>query len=137
MARPDAGRGPGRPRAPESDPELSAARRAELERLSRLAHVLDDLVKLPGTDFRVGLDGVAGLIPGVGDAVSAAVSAYLIARAAKLGLPVTLILRMVGNLGLDLVVGAIPVVGDLFDFGFRANRRNVELLRRHLERAAT
>jgi hypothetical protein len=115
---------------------LDAARQAELQRLSQLARVMDDLVRVPGTEFRVGLDGLAGLVPGVGDALSAGVSAYLIARASKLGLPRTLILRMVGNLGVDLVVGAIPVLGDLFDFGFRANRRNVELLRRHLERKA-
>lgn len=89
-------------------------------------------MRVPGTNVRFGLDAVVGLIPGVGDALSATVSAYLIGRAAALDAPLPLLVRMAGNLVLDLVVGSVPVAGDLFDIGFRANRRNVELLRRHL-----
>lgn len=106
----------------------------ELERLSRLARLLDEAVRIPGTQVRVGLDALIGIIPGAGDALSAAVSAYLIGQAARIGVPPLLIARMVGNLAVDLLVGAVPVAGDLFDIGFRANRRNVELLRRHLAR---
>lgn len=91
-------------------------------------------MRIPGTDVRVGLDALVGLIPGVGDALSAGVSCYLIGRAMRIGAPPLLLVRMAGNVGIDLLAGSVPIAGDLFDVGFRANRRNVELLRRHLER---
>ena len=112
-------------------PDEEAAR--ELARLQRLARVLDDWIRVPGTNLRIGLDGLVGLIPGAGDAATGALAAYLVIRAADLGAPPSLLARMAGNVGLDLAAGAIPVLGDLFDVGFKANRRNVELLRRHLE----
>ncbi len=103
-------------------------------RLELLARAMDSAIVIPGTDIRFGLDAVVGLVPGVGDAISAAVSSYLIWEAKKLGAPKWLIARMVGNTLLDATVGAIPVLGDAFDVAFRANVKNMGLLRRHLAR---
>lgn len=103
-------------------------------RLELLARAMDSAIVIPGTDIRFGLDAVVGLVPGVGDAISAAVSSYLIWEAKKLGAPKWLIARMVGNTLLDATVGAIPVLGDAFDVAFRANVKNMALLRRHLAR---
>ena len=108
----------------------------QIARLETLARVLDDVFRVPGTGIRFGLDGVVGLIPGVGDAVTGALAAYLAVRARDLGLPASVILRMAANVGIDLAVGSIPVAGDLFDVGFKANRRNVELMKRELARRA-
>lgn len=94
----------------------------------KLARLLDAAVRIPGTNIRVGLDALLGLVPGVGDAVGAALSGYIIVAAARLGLPKSVIARMLVNLGVDTVVGAVPVVGDLFDIAFRANTRNVALI---------
>ena len=93
---------------------------------------MDDRFRIPGTNFRFGLDPILGLIPGVGDGVTAISTIYLIRQAKSLGLPGHLKWKMIGNLLLDMIVGSIPLVGDLFDAGFRANRRNVNLIKRHL-----
>jgi hypothetical protein len=105
-----------------------------LRELDDLAWLLDSRWRVPGTSFRFGVDAVAGLIPGLGDAATALPSAYMVWRAREFGLPSHVLARMVGNVALDFAIGAIPVVGSLFDFAFKANRRNVKLLRRHLER---
>jgi hypothetical protein len=110
----------------------AAGKRATLEHLDRLAYWLDDRFRVPGTGFRVGLDGLVGLIPGVGDVATNAITAYIVYRAWRLGIPKSVLLRMLGNLGIDTVVGIVPVAGDLLDLGFKANRRNVRLLREHL-----
>lgn len=107
--------------------------RAEIERLERLADLMDSRFYIPGTPLRFGLDSVLGLVPGVGDAATALPAAYLIHRAQQLGVPQPVLARMVANLGIDLVLGSIPLVGDLFDLGFKSNRKNVALLRRHVE----
>jgi hypothetical protein len=109
------------------DPE----KRAVLEHLDQLAYWLDDRFRVPGTGFRVGLDGLVGLIPGIGDAATNAITAYIVYRAWRLGVPRSILVRMLANLGIDFVVGLVPVLGDLFDIGFKANRRNARLLRRH------
>ena len=108
-----------------------------LEELDSLSWLLDSRWRLPGTGLRFGVDGVAGLVPGVGDVATGLVSAWLVWRAASFSVPAHLLARMVGNVVLDSLVGAIPIVGSLFDFAFKANRRNVALLRRHLARRAT
>jgi hypothetical protein len=95
-----------------------------------LAGLLDDRFQIPGTNIRFGLDAVIGLIPGVGDAISATLSSYLIWRAHQLGVSKFTLLRMAGNMAVDTVIGAVPLVGDVFDMSFRSNRRNLELLRR-------
>jgi hypothetical protein len=99
--------------------------------LEFLARILDDVFQIPGTNIRFGLDPLIGLIPGVGDVISATLSSYMIWRAHKLGASRLTLLRMAGNVAVDTVLGAIPVLGDIFDVQFRANRRNLDLLRRH------
>ncbi len=102
----------------------------DVEPLRRLSHWLDELVPLPG-GYRIGLDGILGLIPGAGDALGAVVSSYIITQAARLGVPTRILLLMIYNVAIDAVVGLIPILGDLFDFAWKANRRNVALLERH------
>lgn len=105
--------------------------RRDIESLRRLAHLLDSAIPLPG-GMRIGLDGIIGLIPGIGDLAGTAVSSYIILRAQRLGVPSSVLLRMAGNVALETIIGVIPVLGDLFDFAWKANRRNVDLLERHL-----
>ena len=97
-----------------------------------LARLLDSAVTVPGTKFRVGLDALIGLVPGVGDLAGAAMSGYIILAAARLGAPKTVLFRMILNVAVDSIVGAVPLLGDLFDAGWRANTRNTALLDRHL-----
>jgi len=108
-----------------------AALLAELDDLSRL---LDSQWRIPGIGIRIGVDAIAGLIPGLGDLATGAVSAYIVLKVARLGVPSHVIARMVGNVVLDTAVGSIPLLGSVFDVFFRANNRNIRLLRRHLER---
>lgn len=109
---------------------------ASLRRLDRFAFLLDEAVGIPGTRWRVGLDGLVGLVPGIGDGITALVALYPVLEACRHGAPTSVLARMLGNIGIDAVVGAVPVLGDFFDMRFKANRRNVELLRRHLTGAA-
>lgn len=107
--------------------------RPGVRRLQRVAWLMDDLVRVPFTSRRFGLDPVLGLLPGGGDIAGGALSAYIIVAAARLGAPSSVILRMGWNVVVDTVVGVVPLLGDLFDAGWKANRRNVALLERHLE----
>lgn len=102
-------------------------------RISMLAHLLDSAIPIPGTKRTIGIDPLIGLIPVVGDAISAALSSYIIWEARQLGLPSWKIARMVGNLALDTAVGAVPLLGDLFDAAYKSNRRNVRIVLDHLE----
>lgn len=104
----------------------------ELERTRRLARLLDTEFRIPGTSFRFGLDPLIGLIPGVGDLVSASLSAHTIWRASRLGVPRRVRARMIWNTSVDLVAGALPLVGDVLDFFVRSNRKNLALLEAHL-----
>jgi Domain of unknown function (DUF4112) len=105
---------------------------ARLHRVRRLSHLLDDWLRIPGTRYRIGLDGLLGLIPGLGDAVGALFSAYILFEAIQLGIPKTLLLRLVGNIALETLVGAIPILGDIFDIAWKANRKNADLLDAYL-----
>ena len=104
--------------------------------LRRLAWWLDDAIRIPGTQRRVGFDALIGLIPGVGDTIGALLSTYIIVEAARRGASVWTVARMLGNVGLETVMGAIPLLGDLFDVVFKANQRNIVLLGDTLERGA-
>lgn len=106
----------------------------EVQRLEELAHWLDTLFRLPGTNIRFGLDSILGLIPGLGDTLTTLPAAYVVLTAHRMGVSRLTLWRMVMNVGIDTLLGAIPLLGDLFDVGFKANRRNVALLRQHLER---
>ena len=105
----------------------------DVERAGALARMLDEAFRIPGTDIRIGLDPLIGLVPGVGDVLGGVLSAYVILVAARAGAPGVVLARMVGNVVMDSAVGAVPVLGDLFDAGWKSNTRNVRLLRRHLD----
>ena len=104
--------------------------RPAAEQLDRLAWLLDSSIRLPG-GFRIGIDGLIGLIPGFGDAAGALLGLYIVLRASAFDVPRAVLARMLLNVGVETVIGAIPVFGDLFDFAFKANQRNVALLRRY------
>lgn len=104
-------------------------------RLEALARLLDSAVRLPGTDIRVGLDAALNIIPGVGTLTAKGMAGYLIWEAHRLGVPSGTLFRMIGNVGIDLVISAIPVVGWVGDVFWRANNRNIDLLREHLDRS--
>ncbi|WP_284013438.1 DUF4112 domain-containing protein [Halobaculum litoreum] len=99
-----------------------------LARVRTVARLMDEAVRVPGTDTWVGLDPVLGVLPGAGDAVAAGVSLYIVAEAAYLGVPLTTVVRMLANVAADVALGAIPVVGPLFDAVVKANVWNVEAL---------
>jgi uncharacterized protein DUF4112 len=103
-------------------------------RMEALATFLDSAILIPGTNQRIGFDALIGLIPGVGDAISAALSAYIIWEARQLGLPRRKIARMIANVALDAALGAVPLAGDAFDVLFRANKRNMRIVREHIGR---
>jgi hypothetical protein len=116
------------------EPQDHTPREPALRRLDSLGYVLDNSIPIPGTRRRFGLDAVIGLIPGIGDATGAVMSAYIVVQAARLGAPASSLVRMLLNVGIEALVGAIPFVGDLFDAWFKANARNVALLRGELDR---
>lgn len=105
-----------------------------VQRLERLAKLLDSEFRVPGTRFRFGVDGLIGLLPGVGDAAGLAISSYIVVEAWRLGAPAPIVMRMIANLVVDSAVGAVPIAGDLFDMAWKANKRNVNLLLGHVRR---
>ena len=111
-----------------SDEEID---RAEA-RLDRFATLLDSAWVIPGTGIRFGADSLLGLIPGIGDALGLALAAYVVTEAKRLGAPPLLVSRMAINVGIDVAIGAVPLLGDVFDVYFKANKRNAALLRQHL-----
>jgi hypothetical protein len=108
-----------------------SSEKSRISRLDRFSQLLDSAFRIPGTDFRIGVDAILGLIPGVGDTLGAVLSSYIIFEAARLGLPKKILLRMVGNVAVELIVGAVPILGDIFDIAWKANIRNFALLRAH------
>lgn len=100
--------------------------------LQRLVWLTDNSIPLPGTSYKFGIDPLLGLLPWVGDTLGAALSSYIIIIAARLGAPRSVLLKMAFNVALDAMVGALPGVGDLFDFAWKANQRNVRLLEHYL-----
>lgn len=104
-----------------------------LKRLRTLTHVLDNAIPIPGTPYSIGLDPLLGLFPAGGDIAGAALSAYIVISSAKLGLPQESLVRMVLNILLEVFVGTVPVLGDLFDVAWKANVKNMELLDTHIK----
>ncbi|WP_440642846.1 DUF4112 domain-containing protein [Bradyrhizobium sp. PUT101] len=118
----------------QAGPFGNLTREQRIARLEAVARLLDVAFILPGTNIRYGIDGLIGLIPVVGDIITTAISLWLVREARALGAPWYITARMLGNVALDGVVGLVPFAGDAFDVMFRANMRNVRLLRRWLEK---
>ena len=112
--------------------ELGPEEEIALQRVARLAYWLDDRFRIPGTRRRIGLDGLLGFLPGIGDTATALIASYIVLEAARLGVPKATIARMLANVGIDYAIGLVPLVGDLADLGWKANRRNARMLRDHL-----
>jgi hypothetical protein len=106
----------------------------DLVALRRFAYLMDEAFVLPGTKFRLGLDALLGLIPGIGDVIAAVMSSWIIAGALRHRVPARIIARMVLNVAVDLIFGAVPVAGDVFDFLFEENMMNMRLLEKHRDR---
>jgi len=113
-------------------PETMLAHDRRLARLQRMAWWLDEVIRVPGTRIRIGLDPILGLIPGLGDVVGAFLSAAIVMESIRRGVPKSTVVRIVTNIILDTTIGALPVLGDLFDFAWKSNRRNLDLLERHV-----
>jgi hypothetical protein len=114
---------------------LGAARRTSspsFDAVAKFAYWLDAGIRIPGTNLRFGLDPILGLIPGAGDAAGAVLAGWILVEAIRLGASRTTVVRIAGNVALDAAVGAVPLIGDIFDFAWKANLRNVALLERHL-----
>jgi hypothetical protein len=124
----------------QSTPYKSAAASAStgkrLRRMRHLAHWMDNAFRIPGTQRRIGLDSLLGLVPGVGDLATTGVSAAIVLEAMRLGVPRHVVLKMLLNIGVDATIGTIPLLGDLFDFAFKANVKNVDLLEKHFKNQA-
>ena len=118
--------------SPVPSVRLTPDEQRRLERVRRIATLLDNAIPIPGTRYRVGLDPLLGLLPGIGDAVGAVMAGYILIEAARLGVPRSVLLRMLLNIGVDSAVGAVPGRGDLFDFVWKADAKNLSLLQRHL-----
>jgi hypothetical protein len=100
-----------------------------------LSHLLDARFRIPGTTWRYGLDGVIGLVPGIGDAASLGMSGWIVWQSYLLGARKRTLGRMVANMLVDSVVGSVPIAGDVFDFAYKANRRNIKLLSEDIGRS--
>ncbi|MGH2418357.1 MAG: DUF4112 domain-containing protein [Candidatus Limnocylindria bacterium] len=115
------------PRATDTD------RSRALTEVETLAWLLDNSIPVPGTGRRFGVDALIGFVPVVGDLLSGGIGLFVVWRASRMGLPRVVVARMLANAGIDIAVGAIPVLGDAFDLWFKASTRNLGLMRRHLE----
>jgi hypothetical protein len=124
------------PVSPAAVPEVGTLPARQLERMRRVGWLLDNSIPVPGTRFRLGIDQLIGLVPGIGDLVGGVLSLYIIVQAYRLGVPRALLARMGWNVAVDTLVGEVPILGDLFDIGFKANLRNLALLDSHFQRPA-
>jgi hypothetical protein len=113
-------------------PPEEKEKRKGLEPLFKwIAFIMDEVIRVPGTKFRFGLDPLIGLVPGIGDTSSALVSAFALIQAVRLGVPKVLLMRMALNILVNEAVGIIPVIGDTFSFWFKSNARNYEIIKKH------
>jgi hypothetical protein len=120
-------------RSPQPSRQPIDAETSTLRRLRRLSYLLDNAVRIPGTPYRVGIDPILGLLPGGGDFVGTALSAYIVLEAARLGIPRAALVQMVSNIMFDTLLGTVPVLGDLVDVTWKANAKNIALLEEHLD----
>jgi len=117
-------------------PEVGILDQRRLDRLWRVGWLLDNSIPIPGTRFRLGIDQLIGLVPGIGDLIGGVLSLYIIVEASRMGVPRGLLARMGWNVAVDTFVGEVPILGDLFDIAFKANIRNLALLDGYLQRPA-
>ncbi|WP_375506892.1 DUF4112 domain-containing protein [uncultured Nostoc sp.] len=110
----------------------AAKRLATLNRIRKLSRLMDTSIRIPLTGFRIGIDPIIGLVPGAGDLISTAFSAYIIFLATRFGIPRQDLAKMIFNVGLETVVGTVPLLGDLFDAFYKSNIRNLAILEQHL-----
>ncbi|MFN6487372.1 MULTISPECIES: DUF4112 domain-containing protein [unclassified Nostoc] len=110
----------------------AAKRLATLNRIRKLSRLMDTSIRIPLTGFRIGIDPIIGLVPGAGDLISTAFSAYIIFLATQFGIPRQDLAKMIFNVSLETVVGTVPLVGDLFDAFYKSNIRNLAILEQHL-----
>lgn len=103
-------------------------------RIEAMETLLERSFRIPGINYPVGLDSIAGLVPVVGDFVTAAMGAYIVWEARNIGMPKWKLWRMAGNVAVDTAIGAIPIAGDAFDLLFRSNTRNLRIVKRHLDK---
>jgi hypothetical protein len=121
---------------PKPTPSTSRSKRStetELAQLRQLSHLWDQAIGIPGTKWRIGLESIIGLLPIGGDWIGLVMSSYILFHAVKFNLPRSIMLRMVINILIDAIVGAVPILGDLFDTTWKANTKNVNLLEAHLK----
>lgn len=118
-------------------PDLPQHHEQKLQSLERLAQRMDRAFRIPGIGLRVGWDSIAGLVPGIGDALALAPAGYIIYSGYQMGASTGTLARMAANTGVDALIGSVPLVGDLFDVAWKSNTRNTDLLRRHLEDRAS
>jgi len=117
---------------PESESFLGGDIASRTKRVRLLARLLDSSISVPGTAWKIGLDPIVGLIPGIGDLIGAVLSGYIILEAVHAEVPTFTLVRMLVNVGIDTVLGAVPALGDVFDAAWKSNMMNVALLERHL-----
>lgn len=110
---------------------------AGVEHIEKLARLMDSQFIIPGTSFKLGLDTIIGLIPGIGDTIGLAVAGYIVAQSARIGVQKRILVQMLYNIFIDWLIGLVPIIGDLFDMGWKGNNRNAALLRRSIERNAS
>lgn len=109
-------------------------KRRQLEKLRKHADLLDNWIRIPGTGIGIGLDGILGLLPVIGDTATLVAGLSIVARAHKMGIRGRALLEMLLNVGIDYAFGSIPLLGDLFDFFWKSNRRNIRIIEREIER---
>ena len=115
-------------------PALGSDAAAVRQRVEAMEKLLERSLSIPGTRIPIGLDALAGLIPVVGDLITAAMGAWIVWEGRNLGMPKWQLWRMAANVGFDTAIGAVPLVGDVFDFAFRSNSKNLRIIKRHLDK---
>jgi hypothetical protein len=113
--------------------DMHGDRERRIHRLQTIARLMDTAFAIPGTNIRFGADAALGLIPGAGDIVGAAIGLAIVNEARRLGVPNPILARMIINIGMDTLIGAIPILGDAFDIYFKSNRRNAQLVLEHFQ----
>lgn len=105
---------------------------AKVKAIEDLAQLMDSQFKIPGTPLRLGLDTIIGLIPGIGDTAGLAIAGYIVFQSMRLGVSWTIVIQMVLNIFIDWLIGLIPIIGDIFDWGWKGNNKNAAILRRYI-----